>query len=149
MKGILFALSFVFIMSGYGIAQKSPVFKTDGKAIRGYDPVAFFTGQKAVAGNEKYTYEWNDATWMFSDKKHLDSFMASPEKYAPQYGGYCAYGASDGEGHKAPTQADTWAIVDGKLYFNYNNKVKEAWSKKTDENIQKADKNWGTLKDRE
>ncbi|MNY62728.1 hypothetical protein D3C86_1995980 [compost metagenome] len=67
--------------------------------------------------------------------------------YIPQYGGYCAYGTS--EGHKAPTEAETWTIVDDKLYFNYNMKVKNNWSKTREEFIEKADIQWPLIKDKQ
>jgi hypothetical protein len=70
--------------------------------------------------------------------------MNMPEKYAPQYGGYCAYGTS--EGHKAPTQAETWTIVNGKLYFNYNKQVKQMWMKDQAHRIEIADQKWPEVK---
>ncbi|HEY6900870.1 MAG TPA: YHS domain-containing (seleno)protein, partial [Puia sp.] len=85
--------------------------------------------------------------WCFSSPKNLEAFKASPEKYAPQYGGYCAYGTS--QGHKAPTEVDTWTVLDGKLYFNYNQKVKAMWTKDQPALIKKADETWPTLKDKE
>ena len=128
-------------------AQRASVFQTAGVAIRGYDPVAFFTTGKPMPGKKAYVLNWQNAEWLFSSQAHLDSFKLSPGRYAPQYGGYCAYGAA--EGHKAPTEIDTWTIVDGKLYFNYNQKVKELWNKKRVENINKADKNWSQIKDKD
>src|SRR5258708_18076638 len=128
-------------------AQKSAVYAPDGIALNGYDAVAFFTQGKPVKGSSDYSLKWNDANWLFSSKADLESFKGSPEKYAPQYGGYCAYGTA--EGHKAPTQADTWTIVDDKLYFNYNKKVKELWSKNRSALIDSANKNWVLLKDKE
>jgi hypothetical protein len=74
----------------------------------------------------------------------LEAFKANPEKYAPQYGGFCAYGTS--EGHKAPTQPDAWTIVNDKLYFNYNKDVKVLWNKNQSERIKKADENWIEIK---
>jgi hypothetical protein len=74
-------------------------------------------------------------------------FSKSPEKYAPQYGGYCAYGMS--EGHKAPTDPNAWTIVNGKLYLNYSLDVKQKWNKNQMERIDQADKNWPQLKDKE
>ena len=76
----------------------------------------------------------------------MESFKKSPEKYAPQYGGYCAYGTAGG--HKAPTQTETWTIVDGKLYFNYNEKVKESWNKEQAKLIEKANTQWPLIKDK-
>lgn len=121
-------------------AQKSEIFQKDGKAIRGYDPVAFFTVGSPVMGDSLINFEWKEANWQFSSKENMELFKANPEKYAPQYGGYCAYGMADG--HKAPTEIDAWTVVDGKLYFNYNMKVKDLWSQKLDELIKKADINW-------
>ena len=140
----------VLIMSMISIgisAQKSSVFIQDGKAIRGYDAVAYFKESKPVEGKNELVYSWNNANWYFSSQQNLDSFKANPSKYAPQYGGYCAYGLS--EGHKAPTSADAWTIVDGKLYLNYNTKVRALWSKDPELRIEAADKNWLVIKDKE
>jgi YHS domain-containing protein len=128
-----------------GHAQTSgEIFSTTDGAIRGYDPVAFFTEEKPVKGTKDFTMEWNGAAWHFVSKKNLDMFKADPEKYAPQYGGYCAYGAA--EGHKAPTQTDTWTVLDNKLYFNYNKNVQREWLKDTKGFIEKADANWPNIK---
>jgi hypothetical protein len=128
-------------------AQKSAVYAPDGIALNGYDAVAFFTQAKPVKGSSDYSFKWEGANWLFSTRADLESFKRSPEKYAPQYGGYCAYGTS--QGHKAPTQAETWTIVDDKLYFNYNMKVKELWSKDRRAFIDSANKNWVLIKDKE
>lgn len=124
--------------------KKTEVFTTDNGAIDGYDPVAFFTDSSAVKGEKSLTTEWNGATWCFSSAANLDAFKADPEKYAPQYGGWCAYGTADG--HLSPTQAETWTVLNGKLYFNYNMDVKDRWVKDQPGYIEKADKNWPTLK---
>lgn len=147
MKKILFFLSTVLIISVSVSAQKSAVFVTGGIAINGYDAVAYFKESKAVKGISGFSYNWNNATWYFSSKENLANFKTAPEKFAPQYGGYCAYGTS--EGHKAPTEADAWTIVNNKLYFNYNKDVKALWLKDTSKLIEKADKNWTDLKDKE
>ena len=128
-------------------AQQSEVFIKDGNAIQGYDPVAYFKESKPVKGNEQFNFKWNDANWIFSSQQNLDSFKLNPEKFAPQYGGYCAYGMSDG--HKAPTNPEAWTIVDGKLYLNYNSKVKVYWNKELAKRIEDADKNWPVLKNKE
>jgi YHS domain-containing protein len=128
-------------------AQKSPVYIADGKAIKGYDPVAFFTESKPVMGQDSLMLQWNGAAWYFASRKNLEAFKMDPGHYAPQYGGYCAYGTA--QGHKAPTQVETWTILDGKLYFNYNQKVKEVWSKDRPGMIKKADQNWPMIKDKE
>ncbi|WP_229251136.1 YHS domain-containing (seleno)protein [Emticicia sp. BO119] len=128
-------------------AQKAEVFSNAEGAIRGYDAVAYFTESKPVKGKTDFSYQWNNATWYFSSAENLNKFKATPEKYAPQFGGYCAYGLS--EGHKSPTQPDAWTIVDNKLYLNYNVKVKEKWSENKEERIKKANENWVDLKDKE
>jgi YHS domain-containing protein len=120
------------------------IYAPDKKAINGYDPVAFFTQSGPIKGNDEFTYSWKDVNWYFASQQDLDAFKANPEMYAPQYGGYCAYGTA--EGHKAPTQPDTWTIANGKLYFNYNQAVKQLWSGNRDAFIQKADTAWLRVK---
>jgi YHS domain-containing protein len=119
------------------------IFTTTDGAIRGYDPVSFFIEKKPVKGVKDFSVEWRNALWYFSSSSNLEAFKAEPEKYAPQYGGYCAFGTA--EGHKAPTQTDTWTILDGRLYFNYNKEVQREWLKDTKGYIQKADVNWPTV----
>ncbi len=148
MKKIIFLAASITFLALTTSAQKAQVFITDGKAIRGYDPIAFFTEGKPLKGADSLVYRWNDANWYFVSQANMEKFKANPTAYAPQYGGYCAYGASDGEGHKAPTETDTWTIVNGKLYFNYNKKVKELWTKNQSELIKKADANWTVIKDK-
>jgi hypothetical protein len=141
-------LAVAFVFAGMAaFAQKSSTFIYEGKAIRGYDPVAYFTESKPVKGYDSLTLKWNDANWYFSSGKNLSLFKANPGKYAPQYGGYCAYGLSGG--HKAKTEPDAWTIDNGKLYLNYNLDVKKEWNKNRQERIEKADKNWPSLKDKE
>ena len=141
-------LTILFVVSATSLfAQKSEVFKPSDQAIRGYDPVAYFTAGKPVKGDQKLVLHWKDADWHFASKENLNSFAKNPEKYAPAYGGYCAYGMS--EGHKAPTDPDAWTIVDGKLYLNYSVDVRTKWRENENERIDKANKNWPQLKDKE
>lgn len=120
--------------------SKDDIFQPGGVAIGGYDPVAFFAQQKPVKGDPAYRFDWKDARWQFASQADLDSFRADPEKYAPQYGGYCAYGVS--QGHKSPTKIDTWTVLDGKLYFNYNQEVKQLWNKDRAKYIEEANAIW-------
>lgn len=147
MKNLWLAAVIVLITTTHAKAQKEEVFTSHSQAIRGYDPVAYFKENKPVKGSEDYSFKWKNAIWLFSSKENLDSFSMSPEKYSPQYGGYCAYGLS--EGHKAPTDPNAWTIIDGKLYFNYSLKVKEMWVKNTEQRIEMADKKWPEIKDKE
>lgn len=137
----------VLLVAGALRAQKQEIFAPEGKALRGYDPVAFFTKAMPVHGFDSLSTEWKSVKWLFSSKENLESFKRNPEKYEPQYGGYCAYGIS--QGHKAPTLPETWTIIDQKLYFNYNSKVKEQWIKNTDGLIAKANMQWPEVKDKE
>jgi len=123
---------------------QSELFLVNGEAIRGYDAVAYFKDSKAVKGKKEFATAWNGANWLFVSKENKDAFVASPEKYAPQFGGYCAYGTADG--HKAPTQPDAWSIVDDKLYLNYNKEVQVLWKKDQNIMIEKANKNWPEVK---
>ncbi len=125
-------------------AQKPEVFSTEQGAIHGYDPVAFFKENKAVKGKKELVYSWNGASWYFSDAENQQAFKLNPERYAPQYGGYCAYGTA--RGYKAPTQIDTWTIVNDKLYLNYNKDVQKIWNQDQKGMIIKADQNWPSVK---
>lgn len=144
MKHFLIIAALAFITAIQAYAQQSEIFSPGGKAIKGYDPVAFFKESKPVKGSDKFQYKWKDATWFFSTSENLEAFKADPEKYAPQYGGYCAYGTS--QGHKSPTQTDTWTVANDKLYFNYNDKVKELWTKDQANLIKVADEKWPEVK---
>lgn len=122
-------------------AQASEVtYQSGGTAINGYDPVAYFTMSKPVEGNSAHTIDWNGATWQFSSAENLATFSANPEKYAPKYGGYCAYAVS--RGYTASTDPAAWSIVDGSLYLNYSKGVRSRWNSEQAENIIAGDKNW-------
>lgn len=110
------------------LAHAAPAYYSpNGVAIKGYDPVAYFTDSKAVKGTDQWVTEWQGAKWKFASKANLDAFKAEPAKFAPQYGGYCAYGTA--KGYLAPTEPDAWAVIDGKLYLNYNQRVRTTWQK--------------------
>lgn len=112
-------------------------------AIVGYDPVAYFTVGKPVQGKDAFTTEWNGAKWKFSSAENLALFKGNPEKYAPQYGGYCAHGvAKDG---LVSIEPDKFAVRDGKLYLNYNADVQERWLKDPDGFIKQADQKFESL----
>lgn len=114
-----------------------------GLAVAGYDPVAYFTDGKAVEGSSEFTAEWKGATWRFASAAHRDQFKADPDKYAPQYGGYCAWAVSQDK--TAGIDPEAWKIVDGKLYLNYDKEVQAMWEKDVPGNIRKADANWPGL----
>ena len=122
-------------------AQKAEVYSSWlGAAIRGTDPVAYFTEGRPVEGSRKVTHEWTGATWRFASAANRDAFAAAPEKYAPQYGGYCAYGVANG--YTVSTVPEAWSIVEGKLYLNYSLDVRADWLKDVPGYIRKANGNW-------
>lgn len=112
-------------------------------AIYGYDTVAYFTDNKAVKGNKKINYEWRGADWHFASTEHRDLFIAEPEKYAPQYGGYCAYAMSDGR--LVGIDEDAFTIHEGELYLNYSNSVMKEWRSKMARYIAEADPIYPTV----
>ena len=131
-------------LAGPAIAD-GKIFTSWGKAIRGYDPVAYFTQHKPVEGSAGFTHQWMGAKWRFANAANRDAFAKTPAKYAPQYGGYCAWAVS--QGYTASTDPEAWKIVNGKLYLNYSKSVQQQW---TDGGIPKlikqGDKNWPGLR---
>lgn len=125
-------------------AQMDPVYAPDGNAINGYDPVAYFTDAKPIEGSDRFTCQWKGVGWKFASQQNLEAFKTAPEKYVPQYGGYCAYGMS--QGHKASTVPKAWTVVSGKLYLNHSLDVKEKWDKDRMRLIEKADAAWAVIK---
>lgn len=109
-------------------------------AVDGYDPVAYFDAGAPTKGSKEFSYDYKGATWRFSSAASLEKFKADPEAFAPQYGGYCAWAVS--QGYTAPGNPQNWAIRDGKLYLNYNDKVQSDWLKDPDGFIAKANQNW-------
>jgi YHS domain-containing protein len=137
--GVLMSISFVLLFAGFGgmAAGKSPV---DDVAIKGFDTVAYFKAGRALRGSESYLFQWHNMTWYFLTRENRDLFAVSPEKYAPQYDGYCAWAMT--EARKAITDPEEWKIVDGKLYLNCSKTAYEKWSRDIPGNIKKADTNW-------
>ncbi len=118
-----------------------PVFSTLlGGAIRGYDPVAYFTENQPIKGKKAFSHQWKNATWRFASARNRQLFRTNPQKYAPQYGGYCAYAVS--QGYTASINPHAWKIVEGKLYLNYSKGVQRLWEENTDGHIKRADENW-------
>ncbi len=110
-------------------------------AISGYDPVAYFTEGKPTKGKDDFSYEWADATWKFASSGNRDLFAANPSKYAPQYGGHCAW-AIAAKDDLVKVNPKYWAIVDDKLYLNYSAGVQEDWNKDRSGFIVSGDSNW-------
>ena len=128
--------------SGFAHAKEAPIYTgiVKGVAVGGYDPVAYFSEKKPVPGKAEFTHAHDGAVWRFSSAANRDTFKADPAKYAPQYGGYCAWAVS--QGYTAKGDPNVWSLVDGKLYLNYNRSVQTGWEKDTAGNIKKGDANW-------
>jgi YHS domain-containing protein len=131
-------------LAGPAIAD-GKVFTSWGKAIRGYDPVAYFTQHKPLEGSADFTHEWMGAEWRFANAANRDAFAKNPTKYAPQYGGYCAWAVS--QGYTASTDPEAWRIVNDKLYLNYSKSVQQQWiDGGIPKLIKQGDKNWPGLR---
>ncbi|HTU65110.1 MAG TPA: YHS domain-containing (seleno)protein [Steroidobacteraceae bacterium] len=131
---------FILLCLGAGAALAGDFFEADGFALRGYDPVAYFESALPVHGVETQSFEYKGSKFLFASAANRARFVAEPEKYAPQYGGYCAMGTANG--YKVATQPDAFQVVDGKLYLNYNRQVRDIWRKDVPGNITRADANW-------
>jgi YHS domain-containing protein len=115
-----------------------------GLMIRGYDPVAYFKEGRQIPGRLDISVEYGGAKYLFSSTANRDAFNADPEKYVPQYGGYCAFGVSMGK--KFDIDPASWRIVDDKLYFNLNPSILEKWSADAKGYINKSEKHWPQIR---
>lgn len=120
--------------------KDGPVFTRRGKAIRGIDPVAYFTQGGPVEGSKDITTEWMGGLWHFATAENREAFEMNPRAYAPQYGGYCAWAVS--RNYTASTDPEAWRIVDGKLYLNFSKGVRRQWEEDIPGNISRGDANW-------
>ncbi len=129
------------VCAGPALAAEDPIFANwRGHAIRGYDPVAYFTEGRAVEGSSDHKFDYMGATWRFASAENRAKFEENPEAYAPQYGGYCAYAVS--QGYTASVDPEAWDITDGKLYLNYSKSVQTTWREDRPGYIAKANENW-------
>jgi len=115
-------------------------YEKEGMAIKGYDPVAYFNDHKPVKGSAEHKAAYKGSVFHFSSKANRDALTADPAKYAPQYNGFCAFGAAGG--YKAAVDPAAFTIVGGKLYLNYNKDVRKQWSADIPGFVAKADRNW-------
>lgn len=140
-------LQSILAASGFGLlsvpakAGKAPVFTglVSRVGAGGYDVVAYFSGQSAP-GNAEITTVWNGATWRFVNAQNKAAFESAPEKYAPQFGGYCAYAVANG--YTAKGDPEAWSVADGKLYLNYSKGVRAKWQEDVPGNITAGNANW-------
>ena len=118
-------------------------FEVDGLALRGYDPVAYVETERPTPGDPAHAFTYQGSKFLFASAANRAKFAAAPDKYAPQFGGFCALGTANG--YKVATEPDAFKVVGGKLYLNYNRKVLDIWSKDTTGYIAKANENWPTV----
>jgi len=148
-RNIIFALTVVVVAMigglpgfalGGSLTSVPAVNTTDSIGLKGYDPVAYFTLSEPTPGVNEYTYRWKNVTYRFASAENQARFKADPEKYLPQYGGYCAYAMS--LDRIADIDPNKWAVVDGKLYLNNGLVAQSLWSLNKSGNIKSGDRNW-------
>lgn len=130
---------------GPAMLRAEAVFAEDGVAIRGYDPVAYFTQQRPLRGDPAHAADWGGARWHFATAQNRAAFLADPAAFAPQYGGFCAWAVA--ENYTAPIDPEAWAVVEGRLYLNYSRRIQARWQRDVPGNITRADANWPGLRD--
>ncbi len=149
-NGLNFFAAFILIVGvllTFSSAEAvTPINNSPGVTLKGYDAVAYFTKGKPIKGSKEYEVDWMGAKWHFSSAENRELFAKNPGKYAPQYGGYCAYAVS--QGVTADIDPMAWKIVNGNLYLNLSLAVARIWRKDIPGYIEKADKNWPKLKDK-
>ncbi len=128
------------------IAQHMPIAIVNAEAglgLKGYDPVAYFTDKAAVKGSEAYQANVKGVAWRFASVEHRAAFLADPEKFQPQYGGYCAFGMSNGVVVDADPEA--WTVEGGRLFVNNNGIAHALWKRDRQTRIDDGDRNWDLL----
>lgn len=145
-----------FVMLGGGLAlaaaagamapdaARADTFTENGVAVKGHDSVAYFTQARPVRGSSEFTARHGGATYHFASAANRDAFAANPARYAPQYGGYCAWAVS--QGYKAPIIPEAWTVMGGKLYLNASRGVQRRWQSDAPGFIAKADATWPALR---
>lgn len=135
----------IAISAPAAFADKDPIYtaKRSNLALQGYDTVAYFTVGEPTKGSAEYSTTYNGAEFRFASEENLNLFLGNPDQYAPQYGGYCAWAVAQGKTAKG--DARRWAIVDDKLYLNYNKGIQRKWDKDRSGFISSADTNWPTV----
>jgi YHS domain-containing protein len=147
MNRLLYGICVMFVTIGVGgaltvrgQATTRAINHDKGVAIQGYDVVAYFTDNAAVKGNAQLVHTWNGVEWRFATAEHRDAFAKEPARYAPAFGGYCAYGVS--RGYAVDIDPQAFAVVDGTLYLNYSRSVQRTWNEDRPGYIEKARQRW-------
>jgi YHS domain-containing protein len=132
------------VLAGPSAVRAAEVNAVDGIAVKGTDVVAYFTEGRAVAGSAAFSVDHGGVEYRFASAEHRDRFLADPQAYLPQYGGFCAYAAA--RGYKADVSPDAFRVVDGRLYLNYDRAVLAEWAKDVPGYVAAADRNWPTVR---
>lgn len=138
--GLLLAILFT---AGLGAMDAVNV-SSDGRAVGGYDPVAYFTEGKAVEGDSSISTDIDGTVYQFASSANKSLFEANPEAYLPAYGGYCAWAV--GQGYSADVDPEAWTIHEDRLYLNYNKSIRRRFQNDIENNISNADVNWPAVK---
>ena len=139
-----FSIILFLAIFSIGAHAKPLIYQKSGLAMAGYDPVAYFslTADAApIKGVDAFSFEYQGATWQFATADNLAAFQADPEKYMPQYGGYCAWAIS-AKNKLVKTDPRDWKVYDGRLYLNYSAQLRAKWEADPDSFIPKGDANW-------
>ena len=150
MKNYLRNLTYLFMLAamtlpGAAWSGEDPIYTTyfSSVAAGGYDVTSYFSEAQPIKGEKAFKTEYMDADWYFANQKNLDKFIQNPQRYAPQYGGYCAWAVS--QGNTASGDPLLWTIHEDKLYLNYNHEINNRWHSDKERLIVEADKNWPTV----
>lgn len=146
MKKVFVAVALFLALSAFAVAKDLKNLDRNGVAIQGYDPVAFFTDSRPVKGSSQFQSEYHGSKYYFASAEHKAAFDKEPAKYEPQFGGYCAYGAS--QGRAVPIKIEAWQIVSGRLLMQYDLDVKDKFNKDPQGNLRKADQKWPAVVER-
>lgn len=142
---ILRTLGIAFTVTGLALGCSSSPVRTgdDGVAVDGYDVVAYHSEDEAIAGSSVHSHEWQGAEWHFASEDNRARFADAPERYAPAYGGWCAWALT--EERLAAGDPDYWTVHEGRLYLNCNRAAQQSWEADLESNIERADENWPDL----
>lgn len=142
---LLAALALFFAATAHAGPSAHVNADRSGLALKGYDPVAYFTAGKPTPGKPEFTAVHEGATYRFASAENLAAFQKDPARYAPQYGGWCAYGVA--KGGKFDVDPQVWKVVDGKLYLNFNPGVGRTWSQDIPGYLKRSEAEWPKIKD--
>lgn len=139
----LFAAVALLCLSHVALAQDVNTGWFSDVAIKGYDPVAYFTDNRAVKGSKQHSFRWREARWLFANAENRQRFADNPERYAPQYGGFCAWAVAHGD--RADIDPEQFTVHEGRLFLNYNARIQQQWSADKVRLIDAADAQWPAL----